>query len=518
MKISSVSQMRSLDRRAIEEFGIKEELLMENAGHTAYYALRKEFGIREKRFLVFCGTGNNGGDGCVLARKIHADGGGVKVFVLGDPSNFKGAAKLNYEIVTRLPVEVQRLASVEELRDEITHFDLIVDAIFGTGLSRDVGGVHRSAIEIINQSGKPVLSIDIPSGVHGDTGKVMGVAVKADYTVTFGLPKLGNMLYPGYDLGGKLYVSHISFPPSIISADNLKVEINHPLEFPPKEKGEQEGDFGEILFISGASTLGVKSCLKAGGGLTRLAIPSSLATVMSNIDDKITVIPQKETFGGNLSYENKLDLLELSEQVDMVVLGTGLFLEAETQRLVRELVAEIDKPLLVDGDNIITLRETRHFLGSQQKPYVLMLDINELSNITGKSAQEVEINKVDILQNTTETINTTIVLKGERPLIGFPDQSVYINLSGSLGMNSEKLWDALDGTIAAMYSRGLPLQQAVRQGVFIHGLAGDLTTEDHHQGEIATQDFLNTLPRAVKMVQEGLDTELEKRYAGKQIV
>jgi len=144
MKVSSVSQMRSLDHRAIEEFGIIEELLMENAGHAANYALRQEFGIHRKRFLVFCGTGNNGGDGCVLARKVHADGGRVDVVVLGDPSNFKGAEKLNYEIVTRLPVEVQQLASVEELRDEISHFDLIVDAIFGTGMSRDVGGVYRA--------------------------------------------------------------------------------------------------------------------------------------------------------------------------------------------------------------------------------------------------------------------------------------------------------------------------------------------------------------------------------------
>jgi hydroxyethylthiazole kinase-like uncharacterized protein yjeF len=146
--------MRSLDRRAIEEFGIEAKLLMENAGHAAYYALREEFEIRGKRFLIFCGTGNNGGDGCVLARKIHADGGFVKVFILGDPGKFRGAAKLNHEIVTRLPVEIQRITTAQDLPAEIARCHMMVDAIFGTGLSRYVGGIYRDVIEIINQSKK----------------------------------------------------------------------------------------------------------------------------------------------------------------------------------------------------------------------------------------------------------------------------------------------------------------------------------------------------------------------------
>jgi hydroxyethylthiazole kinase-like uncharacterized protein yjeF len=408
--------MRLLDRRAIEEFGIEAKLLMENAGHAAYYALREEFEIRGKRFLIFCGTGNNGGDGCVLARKIHADGGFVKVFILGDPGKYRGAAKLNHEIVTRLPVEIQRITTAQDLPAEIARCHMMVDAIFGTGLSRDVGGIYRDVIEIINQSKKPVLSIDIPSGVHGDSGMIMGVAVKANYTVTFGLPKYGNMLYPGFDLGGKLYVSHISFPPLIYMSDTLKVEVNHPLEF---------------------------------------------ATV------------EREKIG---------------------------------------------KQLVVEHENIIDLQEHPRFLEKFYRRDLLILDINELSNIAAKSAKEVDINKVNVLQQIVKRINATIVLKGARPLISFPDQRVYINLSGSLGINNGKLWDKLGNTIAAMYSLGLSLQQAVRQGVFIHGLAGDLAVEEHHQKDVATNDLLNALPRAMKMVQAGLDPELEKHYTGTQII
>jgi hydroxyethylthiazole kinase-like uncharacterized protein yjeF len=234
MKVSWVSEMRGLDRIAIEKFGIVEEILMENAGLAVTSVIQNEFGIKGRAFLVVCGMGNNGGDGLVVARKIHSNGGAVKVFILDDPAKFKGAAKINLDVVSRLPIEVQQLDSVEAREIDIARCDAIVDAIFGTGLTRDVGGLYRDVIERINQSRKLVFSIDIPSGVHGDTGQVMGTAVKADYTVTFGLPKIGNMLYPGFDLCGQLYVSHISFPPSIYNTDSLKVEINHTLDLPPR--------------------------------------------------------------------------------------------------------------------------------------------------------------------------------------------------------------------------------------------------------------------------------------------
>ncbi|MGD8474637.1 MAG: NAD(P)H-hydrate epimerase, partial [Anaerolineae bacterium] len=223
MRVSTVSEMRAMDGTAIQQFGITEELLMENAGHAVYFVVMNEFGVQGKRFLVFCGLGNNGGDGLVVARKIHSSGGAVKVSLLGDPSRFKGAAKLNFDIVSRLPIEVQQVESVDTVKIDLAHCDAIVDAILGTGITRNVEGLYRDVINAINRSEKPVFSVDIPSGVHGDTGRVMGTAVRANYTVTFGLPKLGNILLPGYELGGRLYVSHISFPPSMTAADSLKL-------------------------------------------------------------------------------------------------------------------------------------------------------------------------------------------------------------------------------------------------------------------------------------------------------
>jgi len=516
--------MRALDRTAIEEFGIVEELLMENAGQAAYFVLLKEFGIKDKEFLVFCGVGNNGGDGFVVARKTHSYGGAVKVFILGDQSKFKGAAKINLDIVSRLPIEVRRIESIKVAKTDVAHCDAIVDAIFGTGLTRDVAGLYHDVIELINESGKTVFSIDIPSGVHGDTGKVMGTAVKADYTVTFGLPKIGNMLFPGYDLCGKLYVSHISFPPSIYNADSLKVEINHPLKLPPRDKNGHKGDFGEVLFIAGASSyfgapyFAALSFLKAGGGYSRLAAPESITPFIATKGSEIVFVPQKETSSGSIALENKRALLELSERMDMVVLGPGLSLEEETQQLARELAKEIDKPLLIDGDGITALCQDLQVIKERKAETILTPHLGEMSRITKMSVREIVANKIDILQRTARELNAIIILKGAHSLIGYPDERVFINMSGNPGMATAGSGDVLTGTIAAMFGLGLPLQDAARKGVFIHGLAGDLAAEDKGEDGLTAQDILDYLPPAVKMDRQGLKQTLRDRYVGAHVI
>jgi yjeF N-terminal region len=272
MKVSSVAEMRNLDRRATEEFGIPEEILMEDAGDAAYFVMLRGTGIKDKKFVVFCGIGNNGGDGFVVARKIQSSGGSVKVFLIGDEKKLKGSTKKNFEILSRIGIDIEVVNSIDSIKRDVTHSDAVVDSIFGTGLTRDVKGIYRDVIQLINDRGKKVFSIDIPSGINGDTGEIMGCAVDADYTITLGLPKLGNVLYPGYERCGKLYLSHISFPPSLYDTEEIKVEINHPLELPERERDTHKGNCGKVLFMAGSSNyLGAPyfsalSFLKAGGG------------------------------------------------------------------------------------------------------------------------------------------------------------------------------------------------------------------------------------------------------------
>jgi hydroxyethylthiazole kinase-like uncharacterized protein yjeF len=524
MKVSRVSEMHTMDRAAIEQFGIVGELLMENAGHAAFSVLAKEVGITGRRILVFCGIGNNGGDGFVIARKIHSAGGEVQVLLVGDRRKFEGAAKMNLEIISRLPIDVHQVENIESIKSASSHCDVIVDAIFGTGLTRDVEGLHRDVIELINGSGKKVLSVDIPSGVHGDTGQVRGAAIKADYTVTLGLPKVGNLLFPGYELCGKLYVSHISFPPALYGSDSLKLEINLPPELPPRKRDGHRGFFGEVLFIAGApSYLGAPyfaalSFMRAGGGCSRLATPWYITPFIANKASEIVYIPQKETETGTISHGNKRSLIELSEKMNMVVLGPGLSLEEETQQLARELAREVRKPLLIDGDGITAVCKDLRVIKERKAETILTPHLGEMSRITGKTIGEVEAGKTEILQQTARELNATIVLKGAHSLIGYADERVFVNMSGNSGMATAGSGDVLTGTIAAMFCLGLSLGDAVRKGVFIHGLAGDLAAEAKGEDGITAQDILEYLPYAVKADREGLNESLSTRYAGAYVI
>ncbi len=518
MKVTTVDQMRSLDQRAIDEYGIIEELLMENAAGAAYALLSREVGVQGKNFLIFCGVGNNGGDGCVLARLLHANGGDVSVFVLSDPDKFQGTAKLNYDLLAKLPIAVQQVDSLDVVETALAHADFVVDAIFGTGLSRDVGGIYRDVIEALNASGKPVLSLDIPSGVHGDTGQVMGVAVRADYTVTFGLPKLGNLLYPGFDLGGKLYVSHISFPPGMYAEDDaLNVAINRPLTLPRRQPDGHKGTFGKVLFVAGAASyfgapyFSALSFLKAGGGYSRLAAPASMTPFLANKGSEIVFVPQQETESGSIAMANKTALLDLCAQMDMVVLGPGLSLDEETQALARDLAAEITVPLLLDGDGITALCGHLEILAQREAVTVLTPHLGEMARITDLPIAEISDQKVAVLQSTCEHLNAIIVLKGAHSLIAYPDRRVFINMSGNAGMASAGSGDVLTGTIAAMYGLGLDIEAAVRQGVFVHGLAGDLAADAQGEDGITAQTILDMLPLAMKTLRAGLE-DLKTRY------
>jgi len=518
MKVSTVAQMRNLDRSATEEFGISEDLLMENAGEAVYFVMFKEFGIKNKKFVVFCGTGNNGGDGFVVARKIHSNGGEATIFLLDDETKYKGVAKRNFEIVSKLPIEISRVSSVESMKSAVVHCDAVVDAMFGTGLVREVGGVYKEIIQVINESKKTVFSVDIPSGINGDTGEVMGIAVKADYTITFGLPKIGNMIFPGYDHCGKLYVSHISFPPSLYDTDSTKVQINSPVELPERDKNAHKGDFGEVLFIAGASSyLGAPyfaalSFLKAGGGYSRLAAPVSISSFLANKGSEIVFIPQKETGSGSIALENKDELLELSERMDMVVMGPGLSLNEETQELVRELAQGIQKPLLLDGDGITAVAGDLGKIKNREAATILTPHLGEMSRITEMGISEINKNKMEVLQKTAKELNAMIVLKGAHSLIGYPDETVCINMSGNPGMATAGSGDVLTGAIVAMFGLGLSLEDAVRTGVFIHGFSGDLAAKDKGEDGITAQDILDYLPATLKRYREHFDTISENLY------
>jgi hydroxyethylthiazole kinase-like uncharacterized protein yjeF len=518
MKICSVNEMRNMDRQAIEDYGITQEILMENAGQAAYYTILTEFGVKNKNFVIFCGAGNNGGDGLVVARKIYSSGGRVTVFILGDRFQFKGAAKQNLDIVDRLQIEVLDLQDVSSAKDPVQRTDAIVDAIFGTGLDREVKGKYKDVIDMINVSKKTVFSIDIPSGIHGDTGQIMGTAVRANYTTTFGLPKAGNLLYPGFEYGGKLYITHISFPPAIQDSEQLKISTNNPETIPARRKDTHKGNYGKALFIAGSSNyLGApyfvaESFLKAGGGLSFLATPGNISAFIGNKGSEIIFLPQKSTKSGSISLENKQQLLQFSENVDFVAIGPGLSLDKETQTLVRELIAEVKKPLLIDGDGISAVANNLEYVRKRKAPTVLTPHMGEMARIAKHKIENILKNKINVLQNTAKELNATIVLKGAHSLIGYPDKRVFINLSGNPGMATAGSGDVLTGTIVAMFGLGFTVNDAVRMGVFVHGMAGDLAAKNKGEDGLIASNIMNHLPLSMKTYREEFNSVAEDFY------
>jgi len=511
MKISSVEQMRAMDRKAIEDLGISEEILMENAGRAAFSVLCRSFGeVPGRRYALFCGVGNNGGDGLVVARHILAGGGTPLILLVGDPARFRGAARTNWEIVRRLPIEILPVTDLKTVRPAVVHSAAIIDALFGTGLDREAAGLCREAIDLINASGRPVLSLDIPSGVNGDTGAVMGAAVRADQTVTFGLPKTGNLLHPGFALGGRLQVCHISFPPALYADPAIGVETNDAPPLPPRPPTAHKGTMGEVLFIAGAAgyigapLFSALSFLKAGGGYSRLAAPRSLVPFLAVRGSEIVFHPQEETPEGSIALANREALLTLAERAAMIVVGPGLSLTAETQQLVRELAAAIDRPLLIDGDGLTALARTPEILRNRRAPTVLTPHAGELARLSGRSTGEIETDRIGSLRVTAADLRSLVVLKGAQSLIGTPEGRVFVNLSGNPGMATAGAGDVLTGTIAAMFTLGLPLAEAVCKGVFIHGLAGDLAAAQLGQDGLTAGDILVTLPAAMKQDREGV--------------
>jgi NAD(P)H-hydrate epimerase len=515
MKVCSVAEIRQMDELAMTKYRLPAEILMENAAEAVYLVIREELGIEGKKLVVLCGPGNNGGDGFAIARKIHSAGGEVKILLFLEKEKYKGAAKKNLEIIESFPVQIKEAKSISQIKNDIIWADAIIDALLGTGLDRNVDGLLRQVIELVNLSSKKVFAVDIASGINGDNGQEMGTSIKADATVTFGLPKIGNLLYPGFNRGGKLYVSHISFPVTLFSADSIKVEIAHPVPLPERRADANKMDYGPVLVIAGAANYywaphaSAYSFLKSGGGYVYLACPKSLVPAVAKKGKEIVMLPQEETASGSIALKNSDDIIHFAERMKMVVIGPGLSLNEETQKLVRILAEKIERPLLIDGDGLTAIAGDTEIVRKRKYDTILTPHVGEMSRLMGIDKTEIEKNRIDVLQKMAQRSKAYFVLKGAHSLIGCPDGRIFINNSGDTegkaGMATAGSGDVLNGTIAAMLCLGLNVEKAIRAGVFIHGLAGDLSAKKKGPDGITARDILNNLPYAVQYYRKNLD-------------
>ena len=506
MKFCTASEMRRLDEKTIKECGIPGVVLMENAGRGAAEWTRRLCGELEgRRVAVIAGRGNNGGDGFVMARIFHGWGARVRTFLLSKRDKVGGDARINLEAALNMGLEVVEIPDEARLdRLELGGADLIVDSILGTGLNSEVRGLYRSVIEAVNDSNAFVMAVDIPSGLSADTGRVLGTAVRADLTVTFGLPKVGLLIRPGADLCGRLETVDIGIPPHILAEADPRKELltDQTLQglLVPRVRDGHKGLYGHTLIAAGstgktgAAALAALAAARTGAGLVTVAGPAGLNPVLEVKITEAMTEPLPESEPGFVSAEAADRVLELAAGKAVLALGPGLSDRPGPQQMVRRLTAECDLPLVIDADGLNALAGDPDVLKSVRRQAVLTPHPGEMSRLTGLSTRELARDRLGASAAFAAKYGVILVLKGDRTVVAAPDGRLYLNTSGGPHMASGGMGDVLTGVIAGLISQGLDPLDAARLGVFAHGRAADLAAEKLGPVGVLASDLIEMLP------------------------
>lgn len=500
MKILTADQMRAVDRLTTANYNLPSILLMEGAAARTVAAIEKKFGaMRNRRALVICGKGNNGGDGAAVARLLAVKGAAADVLLLGRVDEARGDARTNFEIIRALTASSAEsrfieIESLEQLRDAAAAHrpDLVIDAIFGTGLTRPAAGWFAETIELINSLGKdvPVVAVDVPSGVASDAAELIGPAVRAHLTVTFTAPKIANILPPACEASGELVVAPIGSPDELVAACGSQLnlieekDVARWLEASRRSSQANKGDAGKVLAIAGsrgktgAACMVGEAAMRAGAGLVTIATPaSSQPVVAARLIVECMTEPLAETALGAVSREAAERAIELAAARDVVALGPGLGSSEEaTRAFVRSLVVQRERPMVLDADALNALVPwAENVAGSRAQPLILTPHPGEMARLTGKTISDVLHHRVEAAREFATLHGVILILKGSRTLVAAPDGEVYVNPTGNPGMATGGTGDVLTGMIAGLLAQRLddPLAASVA-AVYLHGLAGDL--------------------------------------------
>ena len=508
MKVVTAEQMRELDRKAIEERGVPSLELMERAGRAvAEAAWRMSEGCADRPIVVVCGGGSNGGDGLVAARWLAEMGRRPEVLLAASGEELKDDARANLERLQERGLRATEVRDVEAVRRACSQASVVVDALLGTGLSGALRGLAPEVIEAINDACRPVLAVDLPSGLHADSGKPLGYAVVAQETVTMGLPKLGLFMWPGADYAGRVTVADIGFPADLVAESPSVAELIEPewvrLLLPPRRRSAHKGDFGQVLIIAGsvgmtgAACLCAEAALRAGAGLVRVGCPESLNDILEAKLTEAMTFPLPETYERTLDTRALALILELAEAASVVAIGPGLSRHPDTVLLVQRLVGRMDKPMVIDADALNALAETPTLLESDHAPVVLTPHPGEMGRLLGVSAGEVQANRAHFAQMAANRFRSAIILKGGYTLVAEPGRPLTINPTGNPGMASGGTGDVLTGVVAGLIAQGLLPFEAACVGAYVHGVAGDLGAARVGEVSLVAGDLLAALPEAL---------------------
>ena len=507
MKVVSGQVMQLMDQRAIREFGIAGVTLMENAGRACVDAIGETFGPGDgKRALIVAGKGNNGGDGLVISRLLAERGWQAPVLLLAAAKELTGDAAAN---LSRLPVGVVVCAPEGPSRhgDLLQGATLIVDALLGTGVKSEVQGAYGQAIDWINAAGVPVVSVDIPSGVDAASGRVLGRAVRAQLTVTFALPKLGNILQPGAEFCGRLLVADIGMPQAVVSEAPGFEFVDQAFAkglFRARPVDAHKGSSGHCLIVagstgkSGAAAMAANSAVRAGAGLVTLAVPAGLNAVLEVKSTEAMTIPVGRGDAGCLRAGDLDRLLLAARGKDAVALGPGLGTAPSTVYLLRSLIASLPSPLLLDADALNAVAAAPELLLTRRGRVTLLTPHpGEMARLLDCSIAQVEADRIGSARDFACRFQVHLILKGARSIVAAPDGCVSINGSGNPGMATGGMGDVLTGVVASLLGQGYAPFDACRFGAFVHGYAADLLVEGKGTQGFNATDVQEKLPEAL---------------------
>ena len=505
-QIVDCNEMKEIDRYTIEEIGIPSVVLMERAALSVVKELEKQI-TNTDRILCICGTGNNGGDGIGVARILHQRGYQVAVMLLGNKEKCSDETKKQYQIAKNIGVKF-------EDKKETGDYTVIVDAIFGIGLTRDIGGIYEEVIQQMNDEKHFVCAVDIPSGICGNTGVVRHVAVKADLTVTFGYWKLGLLLYPGTEYAGNVVVADIGFDENRTNTDFKKFlyEMEDVEKFmPSRKKYSNKGTYGKICIIagsknmSGACFLSAKAAYRMGAGLVRIVTPEENRVIMqTSLPEAVLDTYKKETF-----LEDCIRIKKYIEESDAIVVGPGMGKGQEGAQLLQMVLDYSKVPTVVDADALHLLVKLGRITPYQKekpchwnlpKHFILTPHRREMAMLLGNqtTVQDICDNLLSILDSCKDNPNV-LVLKDARTIV-LGNYQCYVNTSGNDGMATAGAGDVLTGVIAGLAGQGMSPFDAAKLGVYLHGLAGDKAASKKGKYSLMAEDIIEGIMDVVRTV------------------
>lgn len=496
-------RMKTVDAYTIGEIGIPSMVLMERAAWAVVCEIKKRASVH-KNVWSLCGTGNNGADGVAAARMLFLDGYRTQIILAGEEEKGTREFAAQLSVARKLGIPV---TSWRDVKDQSC--DVLIDAVFGVGLSRSIEGDYRRCLERIKALSAPpglTVAVDIPSGIHSDTGAVMGIALKADITVTFGWEKWGTLLYPGRSYAGEVVIDSVGFPGQALEAvcsrekedpGRAKTCERADLFMLPERKAySNKGTFGKVLVVAGsenmcgAAYLSGLAAYRTGAGLVKILTVEENRTILQNLlPEAILSVYRKEQL--TEGREGRSVFLAMIEEqmkwADVVVLGPGLGKESYVEYLVEDILASAYVPVIIDADGINAIAVHPYLTNYFTENIILTPHLGEMSRLTGQSIEAIQADLPRAAGEYAERYGITCVLKDAATVAAVKGAYPYINSSGCSAMAKAGSGDVLTGVIAGLIAIGMEQEAAVYMGVYLHGLAGEKAAEKGSHGLLAAE-------------------------------